>query len=30
MKGIFPLEIDKKHYDDVLELLIKNNIKVKS
>ena len=29
MKGIFPLEVDKKHYDKVLELLMKNNIKVR-
>ena len=29
MKGIFPLELDKKHYDEVLELLMKNNIKVR-
>ena len=29
MKGIFPLELDKKHYDNVLELLMKNNIKVR-
>ena len=28
MKGIFPLELDKKHYNKVLELLMKKRIDV--